>query len=309
MATKRLKPKESTVKSLFAKSGNQCSFSGCDELMVGSSGNVIGQICHIEAAKEGGPRFNSNQTNEERRKEENLILLCPTHHVVTDDEIKFTTPTLVEMKSSHENKMQNSTFSISDEIAKKAIENYFHNYSHQENTNSGSGTQNNYQVNNYNSPSHETQEDLGIISEIFDYVLDRINTGIGDDFDDNSYIYVEEKISLNFPNELDSEEVHEFFKYAYTKIDLITAKHKSLDTEDQKDIAAYIYKVYRSFMRANPSSIETLHALFDHFTPIQKKNNPKYVALSQAFVLFFFDDCTIFEKTVNEKTKQTKLSI
>ncbi len=278
-------------------------------MMVSSSGNVIGQICHIEAAKDGGPRFNSNQTNEERRKEENLILLCPTHHVVTDDETKFTTQTLVEMKSSHESKMQSSTFNISDEIAKKAIENYIYNYSHQENLNSGAGTQYNYQINNYNSTSHETQEDLGIISEIFDYVFERINTGIGDDFDDNSNIYVEEKISLNFPDESDSEEVHEYFKYAYTKIDLITAKHKSLDTEDQKDIAAHIYKVYRSYMRTKSSSIETLHALFDHFTPNQKINNPKYVALSQAFVLFFFDDCTIFEKTINEKTKQTKLSL
>lgn len=51
--------------------------------MVGDNGNFIGQICHIEAAEEGGERFNPNMTNEERRAFDNLMLMCYEHHVVT----------------------------------------------------------------------------------------------------------------------------------------------------------------------------------------------------------------------------------
>jgi hypothetical protein len=39
-------------------------------------GVFIGQLCHIEAAEEGGQRFNERMTNEERRAFENLLLLC-----------------------------------------------------------------------------------------------------------------------------------------------------------------------------------------------------------------------------------------
>lgn len=36
-------------------------------------GNFIGQICHIEAAEEGGERFKPIMTNEERRAFDNLM--------------------------------------------------------------------------------------------------------------------------------------------------------------------------------------------------------------------------------------------
>jgi hypothetical protein len=48
--------------------------------MLNIEGTFIGQICHIEAAEEGGERFNLNTTNEQRRSAVNLMLMCYEHH-------------------------------------------------------------------------------------------------------------------------------------------------------------------------------------------------------------------------------------
>ena len=61
-----LKPTHSTAKMLFGLSGNICSYRNCKIQMI-QNGTVIGQICHIEAESLGGPRYNPNQTDEERR--------------------------------------------------------------------------------------------------------------------------------------------------------------------------------------------------------------------------------------------------
>ena len=60
------------------------------------------EICHIEAANIGGERFNSEQTNEERRAFENLIVMCGTHHTVTNDVNRYTVNVMKEMKRAHE---------------------------------------------------------------------------------------------------------------------------------------------------------------------------------------------------------------
>ena len=54
--------------------------------MVNDDGTFIGQVCHIEGAEKGEESFNENQTNEERRAFENLMLMCYEHHQVTNDE-------------------------------------------------------------------------------------------------------------------------------------------------------------------------------------------------------------------------------
>lgn len=58
-------------------------FSECSNEIIDESGNVIGKICHIEASEEEGSRYNPNQTDNERRSFDNLILLCEKHHIVT----------------------------------------------------------------------------------------------------------------------------------------------------------------------------------------------------------------------------------
>ncbi len=97
--------KESTLKRLFALSGNECAFPTCVQKIVTKvNGDLKVNICHIEDAKEGS-RYNSDMTNDERRSFENLILLCPIHHVETNDVNEYTVEILKEMKSNHEAKM------------------------------------------------------------------------------------------------------------------------------------------------------------------------------------------------------------
>lgn len=64
---RRLEPLPETKRQLFLLSGNKCAFPGCEQILLDQFGHFIGEICHIEAANEGGERFNPHQTNEQRR--------------------------------------------------------------------------------------------------------------------------------------------------------------------------------------------------------------------------------------------------
>lgn len=99
-------PKTSTVKRLFAVSGNRCAFPRCNNPLVDSaSEKVTGRICHIKGRKPGAARYDANQTEEERHAFENLILMCPIHHDVIDsDELSYTVERLTQIKAEHEAK-------------------------------------------------------------------------------------------------------------------------------------------------------------------------------------------------------------
>jgi len=88
-------PSLKTVKHLFAASSNCCSYPGCRQEMVTENESVIGEICHITASSPSGPRFNPALTEEERDSFTNLILLCPTHHKLVDDDTARYTPDLL----------------------------------------------------------------------------------------------------------------------------------------------------------------------------------------------------------------------
>lgn len=101
-------PRQKTVKRLFAVSKNECAFPSCKNELIAEGGKVVGKICHIKASKEGGPRYDSIQSAEDRHGFENLIIMCPIHHDVIDsDEESYTAKRLKEIKEEHE-KMENS---------------------------------------------------------------------------------------------------------------------------------------------------------------------------------------------------------
>lgn len=96
-------PSLPTIKRLFAMSGNACAFPGCQVPIVEKSGVVTGEISHIKAQGVNGPRYNPEQTDEQRHSYENLILLCRRHHKIVDDEVDlYDVDALKEMKSLHE---------------------------------------------------------------------------------------------------------------------------------------------------------------------------------------------------------------
>ena len=104
---KRLKPKPEILRELFLKSGNFCAFPNCGQLMMNAQGDFIGQVCHIEAAEEGGERFNAKMTNEQRRAARNLMLLCYEHHIETDNVNQFPVKKMRKYKEDHESRFSN----------------------------------------------------------------------------------------------------------------------------------------------------------------------------------------------------------
>ena len=103
---------KTTYKELFALSGNVCAFPGCKQKIFEENHNLIGQICHIEAANPDGERYNPNQTDKERASFDNLILLCATHHMVTNDVSKYPVERLKAMKKSHEERFKDHQYLI-----------------------------------------------------------------------------------------------------------------------------------------------------------------------------------------------------
>lgn len=102
---KRLKPTSDVLRKLYLRSGNVCAYPDCKRAMINNRGVMIGRICHIEAAKPAGKRFNKHMDNEERRAFENLVLMCGDHHTEIDSCAKtYPVKKLQKWKRKHEKK-------------------------------------------------------------------------------------------------------------------------------------------------------------------------------------------------------------
>lgn len=93
-------------KILWGRSGNRCAI--CRQELVadarsGDPESVIGQECHIRSGAPNGPRHDPNYPSAQVNEAENLLLLCPNHHKVVDDQTSaFSVATLEQTKLKHE---------------------------------------------------------------------------------------------------------------------------------------------------------------------------------------------------------------
>jgi hypothetical protein len=95
--------------AVAARAGWHCSFSGCAKLTVGPSEEApdahasIGEAAPICAAFEGGRRYDTSMTPEERSDFDDAIWLCSDHAKLIDrDEVTHTAHDLRPMKREHE---------------------------------------------------------------------------------------------------------------------------------------------------------------------------------------------------------------
>ena len=101
-----------TIKVLFGMSRNQCANPDCiNPIIAGktdqSDALVVGQIAHIYAASDEGPRGDPGLSDEQRNHADNLLLLCPTCHVIVDGQHEtYPAATLLAWKQKHERQFQ-----------------------------------------------------------------------------------------------------------------------------------------------------------------------------------------------------------
>ena len=97
-----------TALKLRDSAGNVCTYPGCHVHTHGAKSNGegalgIGVACHIKAAAPGGPRYDVNQTPDQRRHFDNGIWMCQTHSKLIDaDDSAYSVATLLLWKRDAE---------------------------------------------------------------------------------------------------------------------------------------------------------------------------------------------------------------
>ena len=100
---------QQTLDVLAKRVGIRCSNPGCRKLTTGPRSEStkiinIGVGAHITAAAPGGPRFNPNLTNEERKSPDNGIWLCQNcSKLVDNDPARYPVEILQDWKQFAEN--------------------------------------------------------------------------------------------------------------------------------------------------------------------------------------------------------------
>jgi hypothetical protein len=78
---------------------------------------IRGVICHIEAASEGGPRYNPLQDEMQRDDYSNLIIFCPNCHADVDkNPDKYSPSYLRNIKKQHESRFLKNPYPVPDDI-------------------------------------------------------------------------------------------------------------------------------------------------------------------------------------------------
>lgn len=78
---------DSTIKQLFMTCGHFCPFPGCSIALIDYENDPalpLGEIAHIVASSDNGPRGDPKLSPKERDAYPNLIVLCPAHHSLVD---------------------------------------------------------------------------------------------------------------------------------------------------------------------------------------------------------------------------------
>ena len=89
MPDRRRSYRSADIALLWSRSGGLCSFPECYLVCVQEANNgdksaIFGEVAHIEASSDRGPRSNPSLTARQRDEYPNLVLLCPTHHRIVD---------------------------------------------------------------------------------------------------------------------------------------------------------------------------------------------------------------------------------
>ena len=123
---------EKTLKILWSRAGGRCSFPLCNTPLIqeGTENDapaIIGETAHIVARTLDGPRGKEPFRGTDRDSFENLLLLCPVHHTIIDQQPQtYTVEVLTQMKNQHEQSIQ-AQQDLFNRISTPTSRNYVHN--------------------------------------------------------------------------------------------------------------------------------------------------------------------------------------
>ena len=96
-------PSLETIRKLFAASGNQCVFPGCEKRLVEEGDAVRSRLCHIRQGQPDSPRYEWALTDPEANEPGNLLLICSEHDAEIDEDPEtYTVAGLRGIKAAHE---------------------------------------------------------------------------------------------------------------------------------------------------------------------------------------------------------------
>jgi len=90
------------IRALYASHGGLCAFPDCPYLPKAANGMPLLEVAHIYAPTPGGLRSYPTISQTEANGENNLLLLCPTHHLAVDRiPSEYTAERLIEIRARH----------------------------------------------------------------------------------------------------------------------------------------------------------------------------------------------------------------
>jgi hypothetical protein len=321
----------STLKKLFALSGNKCAFLNCSHHLVNEQGSFVGDIAHIEGLNPDGARYNaSNLTPNEVG---NLMSMCPTHHREIDNKdnlSKYPASLLKQWKAEHEDQYIFDTYRVSDELINNIYNKYDsiknsdnRTYNNNNNTGRGSqfnnqapiGTQNIDQSKHYYGEKNLNQSihDDEIIREIFDFVNENISVKPMEN-KVKPFTQLKVKISLNFPKSKE-QRITDMIINTQQRRNLVAKYLQDLSGIDDDKPQLLQEKIQSNFCRIlNVDSrdviindINVFEELSLQIIPENKRNDSTYLGNAKAVVLHFFDICKIGKMTDDEVNNQLSL--
>lgn len=124
--------KEPVRMRLWAVSGGRCEMCNrilFQDLVYGHDGN-FGEMAHIHAVSDGGPRHKYGMTEDEKNNIDNLMLLCAEHHHMIDTYPEdFGEGLLLKKKKAHEDRIRQVTGIPSEQSCRTVT--YFSNIDNQ----------------------------------------------------------------------------------------------------------------------------------------------------------------------------------
>lgn len=289
---------EATIKELFGLSGNQCANPKCSNNLIHVDGNaitVIGQICHIAAASEGGERYDPEMDDDQRRHFDNLILLCANCHKITNNVDVYTVEVLRGMKKEHEDNYKNNLYLPTQKIEEKILAGFAYDISYTE------------------------QEEWGMLEEIIIFVnknSPKSNYTPQQIMESGNFTHISEKVRLNFP-----EEQRKVFSSTYVNTSAKTQTvAKFLEREVTENPAQidelidYIITKYREIKGSDREEapidhMKVIDELAVQLIPAAKRNSPAYYATAKAVVIQTFEYCHIGQKTDYERAQTLSIFI